>query len=328
MDGISAEWDDAPPPVENHLESVMDDQPSYVCARCTANRIAGVMLPSAFDVALTSTMPQALLSALANCAACLAQDERTIDRAHVEAVHARFGRSALPLEPWLARRAVAARPELARASLLVADVDATLVSPVETWERRLEALTHAHVPGVVLAQTRQSLEAARALDVRLEWDRVAPWPAEDLFPGTVAFGEVARVMAEQVLPAFLGRRDAAPLLSAIDGAAAALVLDSVTLACRHRLQAEVEVERKTDARRARGLELAVRFLDELGHSQRLTNQDTLVDDCHGALASVGLGDEAAAVYRCWLEAAVPRAWRRVGGQYSQVSPRYVDETEL
>lgn len=287
----------------------MDDDLGYVCARCTATPIDGVALPSSFDAALTSTMPEGLLRALARCAACLAHDQRTIDRAHVEAVHAALGRFAVPLEPWLAARAVVARPELAGVAQLVADVDAILVSPAESWQRRHDALVRAGAPEVVLDQARASLERTQADDVRLEWEGVAAWPAEDVFRGTVAFGEIARAMAEHALPAFVGATDATALLAAIDRAAAALVLDPAALAYRHRLQAEVE--RTADTRRARGLELAVRFLDELGHSDLRTNQDTLVDDCHFALAAVGLADEAAAVYRLWLETAVPRAWRRV-----------------
>jgi hypothetical protein len=280
-----------------------------ICERCSTNPSAGVRLPAAFDLALTRSMPDALLRALQSCAACLAHDARTIDRAHVEAVHALFGPMAVPLEPWLAARAVVARPELGGAPQLVVDDEAALVSPAESWERRLEALVRANAPEVVIEGARTSLARARARDVRLEWERVRAWPAEEVFLGTVAFGEIARVLAAHALPSLLGGPAVTPVLAAIDRAAAMLVLGDEALAYRHELHADSQ--RTTDMRRARGLELAVRFLDELGHTDLRTNQDTLVDDCYFALARFGEADEAAAMYRCWLERAVPRAWRRV-----------------
>lgn len=69
----------------------------------------------------------------------------------------------------------------------------------------------------------------------------------------------------------------------------------------------------TDMGFARGLELAVRFLDELGHTGLRDNQDTLVDDCYFTLRAHGHGSEATDVFRVWLEDAVPRAWRKVRG---------------
>ena len=63
-------------------------------------------------------------------------------------------------------------------------------------------------------------------------------------------------------------------------------------------------------RRAIGLHLAVRFLDELGRTDLRDSQDTLVDDCYFSLLRHGLPDAAARIYRAWLELAVPRAWAR------------------
>jgi len=278
----------------------------YVCERCAHAPVTSVPLPFVLDD-LVQTMPPRLLDALADCARCLAHDGVHIDRAHVEAVHTCFGAFAIPLEPWLAERAVVARPELAGAALLVVDVDATIVDPAENWQRRLDALRTLEAPEVVIAQARASLERARAHPVSLEWERVAAWPCPSRFPGTTAFGAIAKVMAEHALPPLVGAHAWEPIRSAIDRAIDELRLDASFLSYRHALSNEPA---HTDLR-ARGLELAVRFLDELGHTDLRTNQDTLVDDCHFTLASAGLAAEAASVHRTWLEVAIPRALRLV-----------------
>lgn len=299
-----------------------DESPDdgYVCKRCVMRPIERVALPPVFDAGFVQTIPPLLLDALGRAASCLAHDGFTIDRAHVEAVHAQFGAVAIPLEPWLAARAVAERPELAGTALLVADLDALLVHPAENWERRIEALRRVQAPDILLDDARASLERARARNVRLEWDRVAPWPSDARFPGTVAFGGIAGVLAKRTLPPLIGALESGPILAAIDRAIAGLSLDAETRSYRHQLSVESENASVTDARRARGLELAVRFLDELGHTDLLTNQDTLVDDCHFALAGVGLGDEAATVYRTWLEVAVPYALRLVASNRRDPAP--------
>ena len=66
-----------------------------------------------------------------------------------------------------------------------------------------------------------------------------------------------------------------------------------------------------DPAEARGLELAVRILDELGHTDLRDNQDTLVDDCYFTLRAAGRPAVAARVYRAWLDEAVPLAWRAI-----------------
>ncbi|NOU34355.1 MAG: hypothetical protein HOO96_41210, partial [Polyangiaceae bacterium] len=231
------------------------------------------------------------------------------DRAHVEAAHAGFGAFAWPLEDGLAARAREARPDLPREGLLVTDGTATLVHPADDLARRLASLETAGAPEVILADTRADLAIARGVDVRLEWERVHPWPAPHVFPGTVAFGEIARVMAAHTLPLLLGAGESGLALAAIDAAADAMVLTPEALAYRHALDHAAVSENAL--RRRRGLELSVRFLDELGHTDRLSNQDTLVDDCHFTLAAAGLAEEAAQVHRIWLERAVPAAWRRV-----------------
>lgn len=277
---------------------------AYACARCAARGTE----PAPFERPEMGPLPPDLARALAASVACLATDGRSIDRAHVEAAHAAFGAFAWPLEGDLAARAREARPDLPREGLLVTDGTATLVHPADNLARRLASLETAGAPEVILADTRSDLEAARGLDVRLEWERVHPWPAPHLFPGTVAFGEIARVMAAHALPLLLGAEVSRVPLGAVDAAADALVLPADALTYRHALDHAAVSE--SALRRRRGLELSVRFLDELGHTDRLSNQDTLVDDCHFTLAAAGLAEEAAQVYRIWLERAVPAAWRR------------------
>jgi hypothetical protein len=134
---------------------------------------------------------------------------------------------------------------------------------------------------------------------------VHAWPAPGRFPGTVAFGEIARVMAEHAIPPLVGR-DHEEILGAISWVIPRLVLDEDGLEYRHQLAAMAAEER--DPRRAGGLRLAVRFLDELGRTDLRDSPDTLVDDCHGSLLRCGLPDAAARTYRVWLEIAVPRGW--------------------
>lgn len=278
---------------------------AYECARCAARGTE----PAPFESPELGLLPAALARALAASVACLAEDGRTIDRAHVEATHAAFGAFAWPLEDELAARAREARPDLPRDGLLVTDGTATLVHPADNLARRLASLETAGAPEVILADTRADLAVARARDVRLEWERVHPWPAPHLFPGTLAFGEIARVMAAHALPLLLDAEEARAARAAIDLGAAALVLSPEALAYRHALDQAAAFDGAD--RRRRGLALAVRMLDELGHTDRRTNQDTLVDDCHFTLAAAGLAEEAAQVYRIWLERAVPAAWQRV-----------------
>lgn len=277
---------------------------AYECARCAARGTE----PGPFESAELGPLPAALARALAASVACLAEDGRTIDRAHVEAAHAAFGAFAWPLEDGRAASAREARPDLPREGLLVTDGTATLVHPADNLARRLASLETAGAPEVILADTRADLAVARGLDVRLEWERVHPWPAPRVFPGTEAFGVIARVMAAYALPLLLGAGESGLALAAIDAAASALVLTPEALAYRHALDHAAAFE--SALRQRRGLELSVRFLDELGHTDRLSNQDTLVDDCYFTLAAAGLAEEAAQVYRIWLERAVPAAWRR------------------
>jgi hypothetical protein len=258
-------------------------------------------------------MPEALTRAIEASARCLEHDAQTIDRAHVEAAHLAFGPFAVPLLPWLASRARAARPEL-EGDLLVAPADAQLISPVESWEQRLASLLRLDAPSVVVDDARRRLARARDGTDQLEWERVHTWPAPEVFTGTIAFGEIARTLAAHALPPLLDAPRAHEILGAIDHAIDTLVLDGSSLALRHAL--EENAGREGDPRRARGLQLAVRFLDELGHTDLRTNQDTLVDDCHFALARHDRHDEADAVYRLWLFEAVPRAWHRVGAARS------------
>ncbi|MBK9030376.1 MAG: hypothetical protein IPL61_03395 [Myxococcales bacterium] len=269
------------------------------CARCGAADADADAWPD-------HTLPAPLRAALVACVRCLAHDGVTIDRAHVEAVHLAFGATAEPLEPWLAARAVAARPELAGAPLLVAPPEAILVAAAENHQRRLDRLLELAAPAVILDEARAALADAQARPERLTWELVAPWPAAT-FPGTTAFAEIARTLAALALPALVD--EPAPLLARIDLAATALVLDAEALAARHALAAAMATA-ATPAQ-AGGLELAVRFLDELGHTDLRDNQDTLVDDCYFALRHHGRADVAARVYRTWLDDAVPRAWRAV-----------------
>lgn len=262
-------------------------------------------LPAAL-APVAAALPDALAAELVRAARCLAHDGVTIDRAHVERVHELLGPIAEPLAPWLAERAIAARPELAGAGLLVAEADAVLIPPAELARGRLEALVRVDAPGVLIAGAREALAAVEASPARLEWERVHAWPAPARFAGTVAFGEIARAMAEHAIPPLVGPRDQDEILGAISWVIPRLVLDEDGLAYRHQLAAMAADPR--DPRRARGLQLAVRFLDELGRTDLRDNQDTLVDDCHAALRGQGLAEAAARIHRAWLELAVPRAW--------------------
>jgi hypothetical protein len=282
------------------------------CRRCAEppierpldhRELAAVLAP-----AIVQALPGGLADELVRCVRCLAHDGVTIDRAHVERVHEQLGAIAEPLAPWLAERAIAARPELAGADLLVAEADAVLIQPAEIARRRLDALVSVDAPGVLIADAREALAAAEASPVRLEWERVHAWPAAARFPGTIAFGEIARVLAEHALPPLLGPLDQDEILGAISWAIPRLVLDPDGLEYRHQLAAMAAEER--ELRRAGGLRLAVRFLDELGRTDLRDSPDTLVDDCYLTLRRHGLHDAAARIHRAWLEIAVPRAWTR------------------
>lgn len=265
-------------------------------------------LLAAIAPAVAEALPGELADELVRCLRCLAHDGVTIDRAHVERVHELLGPIAEPLAPWLAARAVAARPELAGAELLVAEADAVLIQPAEIARERLEALVRVDAPDVLIDGARESLAAAEASVVRLEWERVHAWPAPARFPGTVAFGEIARVMADYAIPPLVGPRDHEEILGAISWVIPRLVLDEDGLEYRHQLAAMAAAE--PDLCRAGGLRLAVRFLDELGRTDLHDSPDTLVDDCYGSLLRCGRADAAARLYRAWLEVAVPRAWTR------------------
>jgi hypothetical protein len=285
----------------------------YVCRRCpdpAADRpIDRGELLHVMPPAIVDALPAPLAAELVRCVRCLARDGATIDRAHVERVHELFGPTAEPLAPWLAERAIAARPELAGAGLLVSDAEAVLIQPAEIARQRLESLIRVDAPSVLIADMREAVVAAEAAPVRLEWERVYAWPAPARFPGTVAFGEIARVMAEHAIPPLVGPHDQDEVLGAISWVIPRLVLDEDGLEYRHQLAAMAPEER--DPRRARGLVLAVRFLDELGRTDLRENQDTLIDDCYAALSGQGLSELAARIYRAWLEVAVPRAWARL-----------------
>jgi hypothetical protein len=257
---------------------------------------------------MAAVLPEELAGELVRCVRCLGHDGVTIDRAHVERVHELLGPIAEPLAPWLAERAVVARPELVGAGLLVAEADAVLIQPAEIARRRLDSLVSLDAPSVLIESAREALAAAEATPVRLEWERVHVWPAPARFPGTVAFGEIARVMAEYALPPLVGPHDQGEVLGAISWVIPRLVLDEDGLEYRHQLAAMAAEE--GDPRRAMGLHLAVRFLDELGRTDLRDSQDTLVDDCYFSLLRHGLPEAAARLYRVWLEIAVPRAWAR------------------
>lgn len=288
-----------------------DDGAELRCARCAdrpidrpidRRELAAVLAPAVIEA-----LPGGLADELVRCLRCLAHDGATIDRAHVERAHEALGPIAEPLAPWLAARAIAARPELAGASLLVAEADAVLIPPAESARQRLDALISVDAPDVLTAGAREALAAAEASPVRLEWERVHAWPAPGRFPGTVAFGEIARVLAEHAIPPLVGR-DHEEILGAISWVIPRLVIDEDGLEYRHQIAAMAAEER--DPRRAGGLRLAVRFLDELGRTDLRDSPDTLVDDCHGSLLRCGLPDAAARIYRVWLEVAVPRGWAR------------------
>ncbi len=276
------------------------------CPRCTEQPIHRRELVAVLAPAVAEALPGELADELVRCLRCLAHDGVTIDRAHVERVHELFGPLAEPLAPWLAERARAARPELAAAEVLVAEADAVLIQPAEIAHRRLDALVRVEAPDVLIAGAREALAAAEASSVRLEWERVHAWPAPARFPGTVAFGEIARVMAEYAIPPLVGGRDHEEILGAISWVIPRLVLDEDGLEYRHQLAAMAAEER--DPRRARGLTLAVRFLDELGNTDLRDSPDPLVEDCYLALRRCGLDAAAARIHRTWLELAVPRAW--------------------
>lgn len=268
-------------------------------------------LVPALGPALAVALSAELAEALVRCVRCLAHDGAAIDATHLEHVHERLGAIAEPLAPWLVERAVAARPELAHAELLVAEADAVLISPADIARRRLDALVQHDAPSVLIEGAREALAAAEAAPARLEWERVHAWPAPARFPGTVAFGEIARTLAEYAIPPLVGPIDAGEVLAAISWVIPRLVLDEDGLEYRHTLAAMAAEE--PELRRARGFALAVRFLDELGRTELRTSPEPLVWDCYCALRDQGLAAAAAGLHRAWLEVAVPRAWARAYG---------------
>ena len=179
------------------------------------------------------------------------------------------------------------------------DRDAVVGQTASAARERLASLLHIGVPDVLLEGTRAALAHAEAAgDLPLEWHRVHAWPAPAQFPGTVAFGEIARVLAEHAIVPLAHAHERAELLGAIDWAIANLVLDDEMLAYRHELA-------------ERGLTLAARFLDQLGRTELLDTPDTLVDDCYFTLLRHDRPVEASTLYRTWLDVAIPRAWSRV-----------------
>jgi hypothetical protein len=265
---------------------------------------------------LVAALPDALAADLTACLRCWSRRDRTrIHCVHVERVHHRFGPFAVPLEPWLAERARAARPELAGTALLVAETDAVLVHPAELYRRHLERLLTLAVPDVMLDDVRTRIAETERHDVRIEWERVHAWPCEAEFPGTIGFAEIARTLAEYTLPRLAGD---ATMLEAIERAASRLMLDDADRAYRDRLAATAEDAAGPAS--AAGRELAVRFLDELGHTGLRTNQDTLVDDCYFTLLHARRTD-AAGVFHAWLELGVPRAWRRLANAAGSLGDR-------
>lgn len=283
----------------DEVDEADDDGDGEPCARCGPP----LDLPP-FDASL----PPLLGVALARCARCLAHDGVRIDRTHVAEAEAAFGAVAEPLEPSLAEHARALRPELADAKLLVAAPDTPLVQPVEAQRQRLASLLRIGVPDVLLEGARAALaEAEAAGPIALGWDRVFAWPAPEPFPGTVACGEIARTLAEHAIPPLVAPHDRAEILGAIDWAIANLVLDDEMLAYRHELA-------------ERGLTLPVRFLDQLGRTDLLASEDTLLDDCYATLLRAGHAAAAAHTYRTWLEVAVPRAWAKVSARRAGAAP--------
>ncbi|HWO19700.1 MAG TPA: hypothetical protein VNO30_13030 [Kofleriaceae bacterium] len=293
-------------------EDEADDELELRCQRCPAlpheRPLDRRELGAAIAPAIVGALPDELAGELVRCVRCLAHDGVTIDRAHVDRVHELLGPVAEPLAPWLAERAVVVRPELAGAGLLVAEADAVLIPPAEVARQRLDALASVDAPDVLIAAAREALVAAEAASVRVEWERVHAWPAPARFAGTVAFGEIARILAEHTIPPLLGPPEDGEVLGAIAWVIPRLVIDEDGLEYRHQLAAMAAEERAP--RRAEGLRLAVRFLDELGRTDLRDSPDTLVDDCYLSLRRHGQNDAAARVYRVWLEVAVPRAWTR------------------
>jgi len=275
------------------MDGDADADIGYLCERCGMREPSRVVGP--------------LDDAIADARRCLERDGVTIDRAHVELVHARLGVFAVPLESWLAERARLLRPELANASRLVADVDATLVHPAELWQLRFDRLIALRAPSSVVDATRRELVRLEGRVIRLEWERVHPWPALDRYSGTVGFGVIARVVAGHVLRAIFGD-DAREMLAAIERAIATLSLDDEDHDLRARLDGRRALAAANgDRARAAGLGFAIRCLDELGHTHLRDDQDTLVDAARLTLVRAGRIVAAEETYRLWLDSAVPKA---------------------
>jgi hypothetical protein len=234
-----------------------------------------------------------------------------IDRTHVEAVHALFGAFAIPLEPWLADRARALRPELARAAHLVAPHDVILVIPEESWSRRLEQLLELGAPDIVVEDARRALAREASRHVHLEWDRVRAWPASEHFLGTLGFGVIARTIARHVVSA-LAPDEADDVLATIDAVIAAHRLDADGFAARAELVTRLGRARTMgDVPSTVALRFAIRCIDELGHTGLRDDQDTLVDAAYFGLLHAKREAEARAVFAVWRDVAVPEARARV-----------------
>lgn len=255
------------------------------------------MLDDHFEPAFLASLDRAVFAALAACARCLARSGERVDREHVEAVMVSLGGACFPLGRRFADRARSERPELAAAEVIVIEDGAAVWGPRVVLGERIASLERLRAPEVVIAPLREELEARRDERFLPEWHRVWAWPPPVEVAGrTLAHVAMAKVLARAALP----RLGSAAALPAIERAADRAIVDAEGWEKREALAASAP----SDA----GARLALRYLDELGHTDLLSDQDTLLDSTYFAMRGAGLprgGD----VCRVWLEDAFPAGWR-------------------
>jgi hypothetical protein len=271
----------------------LDEDGYPPCEVCGTEPAPNDALTAFVDPSRLAALEGPIRRALAACARCLSLTGETIDRVHAEALLRAFGGFCAPLPTFLEAPARAARPDLAASSLLVYEIGAQLWQPADALRQRLASLESLKAPEVVIASMREQLAAREHEVVRLEWERVHPWPARSACDGSRAHAALAKVLARHAMPCLL-ERDAAREIAAIERAADTGRLDDEGWAIRRAL---------ADTERGK---LAVRFLDELGSTDLRDNQDELLDDVYYTLRHHRL-PEAKTVCRVWLEAAVAHA---------------------
>ena len=281
-------------PIEEHE---LDAEDAESCALC------GGSLPE---------KTASLADALAECEAHLerAQDG-IIPRAHHRKVWVAFGEAPLRLDEVVTARALAARPDLAKAlargGTLVAPADARLRTREENLVGRVRNLCRIDAPLVMVLDEIARVQSARLAPESLELDRVEHWPSTRRFPGGWRRAALTTAMARYVL----ARRQllASPAARLVNAAELIVRTGEAISPALLAARAEVLAESETLGSDPRGaaLALAVRTLDDLAQTDLNDNQDDTTDQAFVA-AIAGEPDarrreECERFFRWWIAAA-------------------------